>query len=442
MRLGLGGSGVPSFGTTAIAHQLYHAGQAIAALQLPTANGGDSPISYSITRAGETTPILDLGNGLTFNANTRTIAGTPTAAASRAAYTYTATDRDGETAQISFDITVFDVTVWAGSYRLAGSKWGVLEFALGTFREPISGSGDYQFQLRLPASTGLQVDSLNSASCTWPAAPPTATSKLKTGWIRPPWGFRIGRCGLGAGGDFSVEVWSRVGDRGAPVRLYAVDMTIPRAWHRHDRIVSYYIRGASGTTINGVTTDTQEGLFLASAQTPNSELTTLANYQNAAHAWNNVPMGGVTIGRVSSAAGADVVIEGYWEAERASDGSGGECHGIACVHFSGADSHIGSTPIYIEERPRRTGESAKDWTTDFLEWSGSRHRFQYLPAVLMHEFGHTFGLEDNGGGDIMSGRVREIEPCTTGVGADRCGLSANDSNGVKAIYAHHPTSTP
>ena len=432
-------SGAPSFGTTAIAHQLFHAGQAIAALQLPTAIGGDNPVSYSITRAGETTPTLNLGNGLTFDADaaTRTISGTPTSAAETVRYTYTATDGDGDTAKLSFSIAVFDVTVWVGGQRLDASTWGVLEFGLGTFREPIGRTEDYQFQLRLPASTGFQVDPHNSASCTWPAAPPTATSMLKTAWIQPPWGFRIGRCGLGAGGDFSVEVWSRVGDRGAPVRLYAVDMTIPRAWHRHDHIVSYYIRGASGTSINGVTTDTQEGLFPASTDTPNSKLTTLANYQNAAHAWNNVPMGGVTIGRVGSAAGADIVIEGYWEAERASDGTGGKCRGIACVHFSGANSHIGNTPMYIEERPRRTGENARDWTTDFLEWSGSRHRFQYLPAVLMHEFGHTFGLEDNGGGDIMSGRVREIEPCTTGVGADRCGLSANDTNGVKAIYAHH-----
>ena len=431
-------TGVPSFGTAEIAHQLYHAGQAIAARQLPEVRGGDDPVSYSITRAGETMPTLDLGNGLMFDAATRTISGTPTAAVSRATYVYTATDQDGETAHISFDITVFDVTVRVGGYPLAGSTWGVLEFALGTFREPIARTRHFEFQVRLPASTGLQVDRHNSASCTWPAAPPTASQMLKTGWIQPPWGFRIGRCGLGAGGNFSVEVWSRVGDRGAPVRLYAVNMSIPRAWHRHDHIVSYYIRGAGGTAINGVATGTQEGLFPASSSTPNPALTTLANYRNAAHAWNVVPMGGVTIGRVTSAAGADVVIEGYWEAERS---AGGKCGGIACVHFSGANSHLGNTPMYLEERARRTGRAARDWTTEFLEWSGSRHRFQYLPAVLTHEFGHTFGIEDNGGIDIMSGRVRELEPCTAPIPSpepDRCGLSDSDKNGTKAIYAHHP----
>ena len=44
------------------------------------------------------------------------------------------------------------------------------------------------------------------------------------------------------------------------------------------------------------------------------------------------------------------------------------------------------------------------------------------------------------GVDIMSGRVRELEPCTTPSPSPephRCGLSTNDTNGTKAIYAHH-----
>ena len=88
----------PSFGTTTIAHQLYHAGQAITALELPQVSGGDGTVKYTIAPP--------LANGLRFNATTRTISGMPTSAAHSVSYTYTAKDRDQETAQLSFFVTV------------------------------------------------------------------------------------------------------------------------------------------------------------------------------------------------------------------------------------------------------------------------------------------------------------------------------------------------
>ena len=47
-----------------------------------------------------------------------------------------------------------------------------------------------------------------------------------------------------------------------------------------------------------------------------------------------------------------------------------------------------------------------------------------LPAVLMHEFGHSIGLGHGVGDTIMAGALRKA-------------LSDIDKKGAKAIYDHH-----
>ena len=93
----------PSFGAT-VANQHYVAGTA-ASLQLPAATGGDGTVSHALTGPGTATT-LSLPQGLSWNAATRTISGTPGAATAAASYSWTATDGDGDTARLSFDITV------------------------------------------------------------------------------------------------------------------------------------------------------------------------------------------------------------------------------------------------------------------------------------------------------------------------------------------------
>ena len=66
-------------------------GQRVEDLVLPAASGGTAPLTYSLWPA--------LPAGLTFDAATRTIAGTPTAAA-ETAYTYTVTDANGASASL------------------------------------------------------------------------------------------------------------------------------------------------------------------------------------------------------------------------------------------------------------------------------------------------------------------------------------------------------
>ena len=77
-------------------NRTYTVGAAIDTFTLPEASGGDGVLTYSLTPSVA---------GLTFNAATRQLTGTPTAAGPYA-MTYTAADSDGDTDTLSFTITV------------------------------------------------------------------------------------------------------------------------------------------------------------------------------------------------------------------------------------------------------------------------------------------------------------------------------------------------
>ena len=95
---------VLSFADAAIADQAFTAGTAITPLVLPPASGGTGDLTYSVS---------DLPAGLTFDAATRTISGTPTAATDGAVeVTYTATDSVGATVTLTFSITVNEMLVF------------------------------------------------------------------------------------------------------------------------------------------------------------------------------------------------------------------------------------------------------------------------------------------------------------------------------------------
>ena len=91
----------PTFGAISIADKSYDRGRAIDGETLPAATGGDGELTYAISP--------DLPAGLTFDAETRLLSGTPTAAQPAILYTYTATDSDAavpDSAPLTFSITV------------------------------------------------------------------------------------------------------------------------------------------------------------------------------------------------------------------------------------------------------------------------------------------------------------------------------------------------
>ena len=85
----------------AVANRTYTVGAAMDSLTLPEATGGDGALTYAITPA--------LPDGLAFDAATRTLSGTPTAAQSATEYTYTVTDGDAadpDSATLTFTIAI------------------------------------------------------------------------------------------------------------------------------------------------------------------------------------------------------------------------------------------------------------------------------------------------------------------------------------------------
>ena len=91
----------PSFGTANVDDQAYDAGSTIDPLTLSAASGGDGSLTYSLA------PSVP---GLTFNATTRQLIGTPSTAGTYAMI-YTVTDEDGDTDTLRFTITVMDSSV-------------------------------------------------------------------------------------------------------------------------------------------------------------------------------------------------------------------------------------------------------------------------------------------------------------------------------------------
>ena len=88
---------MPDFTGKAVAPQFYLAGRPITILTLPAAASGDGTITYTMKTA--------LPDGLTFDADARTISGKSPTAAAATEYTLVATDEDGDEAELTFTIT-------------------------------------------------------------------------------------------------------------------------------------------------------------------------------------------------------------------------------------------------------------------------------------------------------------------------------------------------
>ncbi len=141
----------PAFAqSTAIPAQSWTEGTAIGTLRLPAATGGNAPLTYSLTPT--------LPTGLTFNPTARTITGTPTATLGSTTFTYTATDANGDTATLTFDIEVAaDLTpAFASSTAIPAQSW-TEGTAIGTLRLPAAtgGNAPLTYSLTPTLPTGL-----------------------------------------------------------------------------------------------------------------------------------------------------------------------------------------------------------------------------------------------------------------------------------------------
>ena len=163
------GDPMPTFGIATIGDQSYTLGTAIPTLQLPVATNGNAPLTYSLAPA--------LPTGLTFNASTRQITGTPTVSLSATTYTYTVTDTDGDTASLTFDLSVRDPMPTFGAATIGSQSYAV-NTAISTLQLPAATDGNapltYGLSPTLPA--GLTFN----ASTRQITGTPTVASAVRT----------------------------------------------------------------------------------------------------------------------------------------------------------------------------------------------------------------------------------------------------------------------
>ena len=88
----------PSFGSATIPDRSWTQNRAIAAFTLPSATGGDGALTHELSPA--------VPEGVAHDPVTREVSGTPTVSAERTIHTWRAKDADGDTAELTFAITV------------------------------------------------------------------------------------------------------------------------------------------------------------------------------------------------------------------------------------------------------------------------------------------------------------------------------------------------
>ena len=104
-----------SFGDTTATAPVYVQNRAIDPLTLPQATGGDGTLTYALTP--------DLPEGLTFDAETLIVSGTPLEAMDAMTYTLTATDGNGDVARLMFSLEIPDLMPTFGDTTLAAQSY-------------------------------------------------------------------------------------------------------------------------------------------------------------------------------------------------------------------------------------------------------------------------------------------------------------------------------
>ena len=161
---------MPTFVDASVANLVFTQGVAIDALTLPAASGGNGGITYSVTP--------DLPAELSFDATTRTVSGTPTAAQPSSEYNYVATDRDGDTAELTFSITV-EADLMPS---FAGAAVADQTYKQNTAVEPLTmpeatgGNGAVAYELMPDLPAGLTFD---AASRTLSGTPDVALAQTQ-----------------------------------------------------------------------------------------------------------------------------------------------------------------------------------------------------------------------------------------------------------------------
>ena len=153
---------------TASANQNYTQDKAIPDLELPAATGGTGTLTYTLTNVP----------GLSFNANNRTLSGTPSTA-DTTELTYIATDDNGSTAMDTFTITVADeVEVTAPNDQTYTMDTAIMDL---TLPEATGGTAPLTYTLTGPGDSALPGGlDFNASTRTLSGTPSTAATTTLT----------------------------------------------------------------------------------------------------------------------------------------------------------------------------------------------------------------------------------------------------------------------
>ena len=135
----------------------YSRSLAITPLTLPAASGGTGMLTYNLT--GPASAVLGVAvPGLTFDATTRVLSGTPTATTDAVTLTYTARDTNGSTAFVTFSITVVDNAPTFGGATVPPQTYSrTIAITPLTLPTATGGEGTITYTLT-PAIPGLTLD--------------------------------------------------------------------------------------------------------------------------------------------------------------------------------------------------------------------------------------------------------------------------------------------
>ncbi len=182
----------PSFGDASIPDQTWVRDVAIETLVLPAASGGDGSLSYALSPAPP--------DGVIFTASARTLAGMPTTVQAARAYTYTATDEDGDAATLAFTITVSEPLASAQSSTALAPGGGLSDEDMGAASAPAGVFDMFEYWLA-PHGQAVAVRARLGAG-RLEAAP--ASALVRSFWRGDLWGRKVALLGDPGGERYDI----------------------------------------------------------------------------------------------------------------------------------------------------------------------------------------------------------------------------------------------
>ena len=217
----------PTFGDAVIADQTWTQHTEISAFTLPPATGGTGTVTYALSPA--------LPAGVTRDAATHEVAGTPTVAQEATTYTWTATDGSGATADLTFTITVLPrVGPTFGDAVIADQTWTQhTEISAFTLPPATGGTGTVTYALSPALPAGVTRDAGTHEVAGTPTVAQEATTYT---WTATD--------GSGATADltFTITVLPRVGP------TFGDAVIDDQRWTQHTEISAFTLPPATGGT--------------------------------------------------------------------------------------------------------------------------------------------------------------------------------------------------